>query len=987
MRNFRTFLLSMLLLVPLSLFAQRTINGKVVDKTSGAELPGVNVIIKGTKKGTVTDFDGKFSLGDVKNGDVLVISYVGYTAAEVAVSANQNYTISLVESTQSLEEVVIIGYGQVRKKDATGSVTTIGSEDLNKGSIVSPQQLLTGKSAGVQITSDGGSPGSNSTIRIRGGSSLIATNDPLIVIDGIPVGNNGVDGLSNPLSVVNPSDIDSFTILKDASATAIYGSRASNGVIIITTKKGKATDGLKVNYTGNFTVGTVIDKVDVLKSNDFRRLIIDKGTLNQLKLIGGYDTDWQDEIYQVALGTDHNVTMNGSEQGLNYRASVGYSNQNGILLTDNLQRTSYAVSLNKLFFDNHLKIDLNSKTAVIKNRFANNGAIGSAVAMDPTQAVRVDNQLYGGYFQWLQTNNLPIAIGATRNPVALLEQQVNKSSVTRTISNIQLDYKLHFLPELRANLNLGLDKSQSYGSNLVSNKSANTVLTNGTNLGNFSKYGQQREDKLLDFYLNYVKEIESIHTKVDVMGGYSYQNFAGNGYNINNIQNPSLLRENKYEMNPDNLQSYFGRLNLTFDQKYLLTLTYRTDGTSRFYYSGETWGKFPSVAFAWKINEENFMVNSKVISDLKMRLGWGVTGQQAIPVAFPALPRYNISTLTAQYQFGNTFLQTARPEPYNELIKWEETTTYNAGLDFGLFNNRLNGTLDVYFKETSDLLNFIPYPGGSNLSNAGYANVGNLENKGVELTLDATPIKTNNLTWNVGLNFTYNDAEITRLTLNESSTYEGIETGGIQGGVGNTVQRHSVGYAPSTFFLYQQVYNLDKTPVEGVYVDRNGDGTITNADKYRSEKPAADYFFGFNTSLNYKNFDFGMSWRGSIGNFMYNNVDSDRGYLLNTIRYENVINNSVQNVLESGFIDGGTNRYLSDYYLQDASFLKLDNITLGYTFNNAFKGVKNMKVYGSAQNVLTITKYDGLDPEIYGGIDNNIYPRPRTFLLGVNLDF
>ncbi|HEX5742477.1 MAG TPA: TonB-dependent receptor [Flavobacteriaceae bacterium] len=987
MRNFRTILLSMLLLVPLSMFAQQTINGKVVDKTSGIELPGVNVIIKGTKKGTVTDFNGKFSLSEVKSGEVLVISYVGYTATEVAVTNNQNYTITISESTQALEEVVIIGYGQVRKKDATGSVTTVGADDLNKGPIVSPQQLLTGKSAGVQITSGGGSPGANSTIRIRGGSSLIATNDPLIVIDGIPVGNDGVSGLSNPLSVVNPSDIDSFTILKDASATAIYGSRASNGVIIITTKKGKATDGLKVNYNGNLTVGSVVKKVDVLEANDYRRLIIDKGSLDQLKLIGGYDTDWQDEIYQTAIGTDHNVTMNGSEGGINYRTSVGYSNQNGILLTDNLQRTSYAVSLNKLFFDDHLKIDLNSKTAVIKNRFANNGAIGSAVAMDPTQPVRIDNQLYGGYFQWLQANNLPIAIGATKNPVALLEQQIDKSSVTRTIANIQLDYKFHFLPDLRANLNLGLDKSQSYGSNLVSDKSANTVLTNGTNLGNYREYGQKREDKLLDFYLNYVKEIKSINTKVDVMGGYSYQDFSGNGYNKNDLQNPTIAQENTYLIDPENLQSYFGRVNLTFAQKYLLTLTYRTDGTSRFYYSGESWGKFPSAAFAWKVSEENFLVGSSVISDLKMRLGWGITGQQAIPVAFPALPLYNISTNTAQYQLGNTFYNTARPEPYNELIKWEETTTYNAGVDFGLFTNKLNGTVDVYYRETKDLLNFIPYPGGSNLSNAGYANVGNLVNKGIEFTLDATPVQTNNLKWNVGINFTYNDSEITKLTLNESSTYEGIETGGIQGGVGNTVQRHSVGYTPSTFFLYQQVYNADGTPAEGVYVDRNKDGVITNADKYRSEKPAADYFFGFNTSLNYKNFDFSMAWRGSIGNFMYNNVDSDRGYLLNTTRYENVINNSVQNVLESGFIDGGTNRYLSDYYLQDASFLKLDNITLGYTFNKSFKGVKNMKVFGSAQNVLTITKYDGLDPEIFGGIDSNIYPRPRTYMLGVNLDF
>jgi iron complex outermembrane receptor protein len=471
------------------------------------------------------------------------------------------------------------------------------------------------------------------------------------------------------------------------------------------------------------------------------------------------------------------------------------------------------------------------------------------------------------------------------------------------------------------------------------------------------------------------------------MGGYSYQDISGKGNFVTNIQDPAITITGNNAHEPFNLQSYFGRLNLTFAQKYLLTLTYRTDGTSRFYYSNETWGKFPSAAFAWKIKEENFMSNSKAISDLKLRLGWGITGQEGIPIAFPALPRYNVSTPTAQYQFGNTFIQTARPEPYNNLLKWEETTTYNVGLDFGFFNNRLNGTVDVYYRETEDLLNWIAFPGGSNLSNEGYANVGNLVNQGIELTMEATPVKTDNFTWNLGFNLTYNDSEITKLTLNDLPTYEGIGLGDISGGVGNKIQRHSAGYAPSTFFLYQQVYNANGIPAEGVYVDRNGDGIITNADKYRGEKPAADYFFGFNSSINYKNFDFNMAWRGSIGNFMYNNVDSDRGYLLNTLRYENVINNSVQNLLESNFVDGGTNRYLSDYYIQDASFLKLDNVTVGYTFDKAFKGVKSLKVYGSAQNVLTITKYDGLDPEIYGGIDNNLYPRPRTFLLGVNLDF
>jgi iron complex outermembrane receptor protein len=967
------------------MFGQQTVKGVVTEAGGGTALPGVGVLIKGTTLGTSTDFDGKYSLDKVKTGDVLVFSYVGFKTQEITVGNSTIINVALEESTESLDEVVIIGYGTTTVKDATGSVTSVKTEELNRGNIVSPDQMLTGKLAGVTVTSGGGAPGSGSTIRIRGGASLTATNDPLFIIDGVPVDSEGISGIRNPLNTINPNDIESYTVLKDASATAIYGSRASNGVIIITTKKGKG-DGFKASYNANFSVNENSSTIDALSAAQFKSYVNTNGTPSDIALLGTASTNWQDEIFKTGYGTDHNLSISGGNEELNYRGSIGYTNQNGTLLTSKLERATYSFSAGSKLLDDHLKIDVNAKVSLINNRFADTGAIGNAISMDPTKPVYDSSSPYGGYFEWLQSNNNPIAVGAPKNPVALLSQRDNSSNASRTIANIQFDYKMHFLPELRANLNLGIDKSDSKGDNTIFNSATMSTLELAK-LGNISHYEQNKQNNLMDFYLDYAKDLESINSKVDFMAGYSYQNFKNKGFNTNNIQDVSLKETFDY-FNELNLQSFFGRLKYSLADKYLLTLTYRRDGSSRFSKENR-WGNFPSAALAWKIYEENFMKDSKTFSNLKLRLSWGITGQQDIGDYYPAIATYLGSTNTAQYQLGSTYLTTFRAEPFNTTLKWEETETYNAGLDFGLFDGIVNGSVDAYYRKTKDLLNFIPFPAGSSLSNAGNANIGKMENKGIEVTLNSKVVNTDDLQLNVGGNFTWAHTEITQLTTNDDPNYEGVEVGGFNGGVGNTIQRHTVGFAPYAFYVYQQVYDNAGKPIEGVYVDRNNDGQITIADKYRYKKPAADYSFGFTTDLTYKNWNFNMAWRGSIGNYVYNNVDSSLGFqdhLLNPA-FPNVIGNGVANVLETGFVNGGTERYLSDYYIQEASFVKLDNVSVGYNFGSLFGENTNFAVSGTVQNVLTITDYKGLDPEVGGGIDFNIYPRPIVYLLGVNLNF
>jgi len=1010
------------------------VTGTVTDAGDRTTLPGASVVVKGTVNGTVTDINGKYSITVGLNA-TLVFSFVGYESQEVLVQPNTVVNIALQMQSTALSELVVIGYGVQKKGDATGSVTAIDSKAFNKGSIISPMELVSGKVAGVQIINGGGAPGESSTIRIRGGSSLSASNDPLYVIDGVPIDNDGISGMRNPLNTINPNDIETFTVLKDASATAIYGSRASNGVIIITTKKGKLGSHLKIEYNGNFSYSTPIKKIDVLSADQFRSLETEHYPTHT-NLLGTANTDWQKEIYQNAFGMDHNVSLSGAYKMLPYRVSFGYSDEDGILKTDNMKRTTLSAVLTPTFFDDHLKVDVNVKYVNAKNQFANRDAIGAAVQYDPTKPIYSNKNYnpyylndvngdevpdtvlmpstdYGGYYAWIQTNgtDIPVEQGSS-NPVALLNLKDDNSNVNRVIGNIQLDYKLHFFPDLRANLNLGYDHSKSTGNVILPDYTPwlYDPLNGG---GTFNYYEQQKKNDLLDFYLNYVKNVEQIHSRFDVMAGYSWQHFwrADSSLNGNysreftvdpvgdtvpgiaGVYRKTFFGDPKrtYGITPNYvptesyLVSFFGRFNYTFMDRYLLTFTLRNDGTSRF--SKDTrWGLFPSAAFAWKILDEPFMKNVSGMSQLKLRLGWGVTGQQNINQGdYPYLPRYARSDQYAQYQLGNVFYYTLRPAGYDLNIKWEETTTYNAGIDFGFAEDKFYGSIDYYKRKTADLINFIPVPAGTNLSNYILTNIGDLENEGFEFSITTRPVNVDNLFWELSLNATYNKNKITKLTATDNPDYLGVETGSISGGVGNFIQMHTVGYPANSFFVFEQVYGTDGKPIEGLYVDRNGDGEITNADRYHYKKPAADYFFGISSNLSYKNWDFSFAGRANFGNYVYNNVASENAVYERLYRPEGpYLGNIITAVSNTDFV---TPQYLSDYYIQDASFFRMDNISLSYLFNKIIDGKASLRLTATVNNAFVITKYDGIDPEISGGIDNRFYPRPRTYVIGLNLQF
>jgi TonB-dependent starch-binding outer membrane protein SusC len=983
-------------------FAQRgEVTGVVRDGSDGATIPGVSIVIKGTFQGTTTDIDGNFKV-TVDPNTTLVFSFIGYSTQELVVQPNTRVEVVLAVEVTALEEFVVIGYGVQKKEDATGAIAVVDERDFNRGNITTPSELLQGKMPGVQITSAGGAPGSSDRIRIRGGSSLSASNDPLIVIDGVPVDSEGITGMRNPLSTINPNDIESFTVLKDASATAIYGSRASNGVIIITTKKGKEGAPLRLNYTGRYSLSTIAKKMDVLSADEFRNQLTERfeaagGSRWSFieKSLGTANTDWQDEIFRNAFGHDHTLSASGSYKWLPYRASLGYSSHDGILDTDNMTRTTLSLGLNPTLLDNHLTINVNARGVLVDNQFADNGAIGAAVMFDPTQNPKDNDslyQLYGGYFTWVGNDTLPKRV-ATRNPVALLDLRDDKSTVNRLIGNAQFDYKFHFLPELRANLNLAYDYSKSEGSVFVPDYAAWDYVAGGVD----RSYEQEKKNELLDFYLNYVKEVNEIDSRFDVMAGYSWQHFwrKGSAYQTNIANNLAfrngdsedslrVFEDTRYETESF-LVSFFGRLNYAFKDRYLFTFTLRNDGSSKFR-DDNKWGLFPSYALAWKIKEESFMQNVNFLSDLKLRLGYGVTGQQNITANdYPALPRYTLNQEGAFYIFDSIPFNTLRPEGYDANLKWEETKTYNIGIDYGIADDRYYGTIDLYYRETDDLINTIPVPAGTNLTNFILTNIGSMENKGVEFSIFTRPVITEDLTWQLGFNATYNESKITKLTAVDDPSYLGVLTGGISGGVGNTIQVHSVGYAPNSFFVFQQVYDRDDKPIEGLYVDRNGDGQITDEDRYRYEQPDAQYFFGITSNVTYKNWDFSFAGRANFGNYVYNNVASMNGELSRLYRPEGpYLSNINPEALYTRFNNA---QYLSDYYIQNASFFKMDNISLAYNFGEVIKGVRNLSIGAIVQNAFVITKYEGLDPEVSGGIDNNIYPRPRNFVLSLNLDF
>ena len=972
-------LLLLLLLLPFSVLAQNTLSGTVTEGNSGLPLPGVSVTVQGTTNGSSTDLDGNFQLSGVKTGDVISFSFLGFQTQTVTYSGQKVLGIKLQEDASQLEEVVVIGYGTTTKKDATGALTNLTSEQFTKGPLVSADQLLQGRVAGLQITNGGGEPGGGSLIRIRSGSSLSANNDPLYVIDGVPVdaGGGGVEGGRNPLANINQNDIASMTVLKDAAATAIYGSRASNGVVIITTKKGK-TGEMQVSYNGNFQVNEVVKTVDVLSADQYRAYVTEFGRPEQIALLGNANTDWQKQIYRTAYSTDHNVAISGGNDNVVYRTSMGYSNLNGLLKHDNFERTTLAANVTGNFFDKHLKIEVNNKSSIIKNNFADKSAVGAAIAFDPTQPIYQDNA-FGGYYQWATDG--AYEVNASRNPLGFLEQKHSVGNTFRSIGNIQAEYKIHSFEELKLIANLGYD----YASGGTNGYTDDDYVVPGE-AGGRQKKDQENRNKVMDLYFNYNKTVEGLKTNFDVTGGYNYQDFRYNttSYNydaINDVLNPANPLNERL-----NIQSYFGRATVTIADKYILNGSFRADGSSRFQ-KDDRWGYFPAAAVAWKISEENFLKESTIVSNLKLRASWGITGQQDTGVRYPTYPLYSTSTNTAAYQIGYNpdgspiYVQTASPLAYNQDLKWEETTTLNLGVDFGFFNERVQGAVEVYRRKTNDLITYAQNPQGVNFSNGAFYNIGNLENKGVEVSFDVYPIKNDKMTWRIGGNITFQNSEITSLTGSKS----GQNVGGISGGTGTTVQNHQVGYAPFSFFVFEQAYDAAGKAIDGVYVDRNGDGIINADDKYRFRKPAADMFYGFNTDFTYENWSFSMSWRGSFGNYNYNNVFSNNGSQQNSLPNNgNYLNNAHVSILDANF---AVPRFESDYYIQDASFLRMDNVTVGYTFKNVFSEGSNMRLTGAVQNVFLITGYNGIDPENTSGIDNNLYPRPRTYTLGLNVNF
>lgn len=964
-----------LVLAAQTAFAQRTVTGTLTDAASGDPLIGAYIIATGTDKGTVADFDGKYSLEVPAGVESLTVSYTGYANQVVAINGRSVVDIAMQAGTQ-LEEVVVIGYGTVKREDATGSVETVSARDFNKGAITSAQELVSGKVAGVQITTDG-SPGGGAQIRIRGGSSLSASNDPLIVIDGVPLAGGGINGSRNPLNLINPNDIETFTVLKDASATAIYGSRASNGVIIITTKKGKAGDDLQLSYNGSVGVANPINQLDVLNGNEFRTLLTDRfgSESAEVGILGEANTDWQDQVLQSALFTDHNISAAGAVGVLPYRVSAGYTNQEGVLKTDNFERITYGLNLSPSFFENRLQLQVGLKGVSTNNRFADRGALGAAVAFDPTQPVFEDNDFGGYYFSRDNSGNR--AVLAPNNPLALLEQTFDESTVNRYIANFSADYRFSFLPALRANLNLASDRANTEGTKFIPTTAA-FAIDPGSSGGANNRYEQTKINDLLEFYLNYNKDFEGV--RLDVMGGYSWQNFSEESSFRNSRIDGSDLEEG-IDAGEYFLLSLFSRVNVGIGERLNLTATLRRDGSSRFS-EDNRWGLFPSAAAAYNlVNVDN---NPKGLNRLKLRVGYGVTGQQEIGGFYPGQATYLGSFDNARYQFGDRFITTLRPNGYNADLKWEETTTINFAVDFGFFDDRLGGTVEYFNRRTNDLLSFVPVPAGTNLTNFVNTNVGDLMGNGIEIGINATPYRKANSELSFGINLTLLNAEITKLTATEDPDYPGVPVGGIAGGVGNNIQIHRVGFAPSSFLVFEQVYDENSNPVEGVYVDRNGDGTITTDDQYVYENPAADAFLGFTMNYNVNNFDFSFAGRASFGNHVYDNNLSNRALYSTIVNRDGFVTNTVPEITE---VDFANPQYFSDFYIRDASFLRLDHITAGYRFDDVVGAGSSIRTFLTVQNPFVISDYDGLDPEVQGGIDNNIYPRSRTILLGVGVNF
>lgn len=966
----------------LQLIAQtRTIKGEVTDAQNGEALIGATVMVEGEKGGTVTDFDGNFSLQVSSSAKKIKVSYIGYI--DKVLSISDNMKVKLESDSKALADVVVIGYGTARKSDLTGSVATVKSKDFNKGLVSSPEQLINGKVSGVQIMSNSGSASAGSTIRVRGGASLNASNDPLIVLDGVPLEQGGISGnSSNFLSMINPSDIESMTVLKDASSTAIYGSRASNGVIIITTKKGQQ-GAVKVNFNTTNSLQTRAQMVDMLSRDEFVNVINQFGTDNQKSLLGTANTDWNDEVYRTAFGTDNNLSVSGSiDKWLPFRVSVGYYNQSGLVRKDNVERWTGNVVLTPSFFQDHLKLTINAKGTLNNNSFNNGGAVWAAATFNPTIPVYSGNDKYGGYNEALDADGYPVNAGV-RNPRGLVDLYDSKSKVSRFIGSMDVDYKVHFLPDLKLHATVGADYAKGDGTIYVPAYAAQSYNKDESLGGSDYKYGPQKnENRLLTLYANYAKYFEDIKSNVDLTAGYDYQYWKSTTplYYTKSAAgtNLSTVKASDYR---HVMLSYYGRINYSFDGKYLLTATVRRDASSRF--SKDTrWGTFPSVALGWTLTEEPWLKNQKVLSNLKLRASYGVTGQQEGIGNYNYLPVYTYSVTGAEAFINGQYINTYRPEAYVSDLKWETTTSWNFGLDFGFLDGRIGGAIDFYTRKTKDLLASVPTAAGTNFSKTILTNVGNVDSKGIEVSLNATPIQTKDWEWNLSYNFTWQNMKVKNLSLIKGGSQTNVK-------VGPSIDAYqfqvlSEGYEPYMFYVYHQLYD-SKTgkPIEGAYADLNNDGEINESDLYRYHSPAPKYIMGLSTSLRYKQLTLGMSFRANIDNYVYNGMGMSTG-AFETVSY----NNSQLNNLNTSFLKTGfkTRQYLSDYYVENASFLKLDNLSLSYNVGKINKWA-SLTVSAMVQNVFTITGYSGTDPEVPNGMDNSFYPRPRTYSVSLGLQF
>lgn len=959
----------------------RTIKGEVTDAQNGEALIGATVMVEGEKGGTVTDFDGNFSLQVSSSAKKIKVSYIGYI--DKVLSISDNMKVKLESDSKALADVVVIGYGTARKSDLTGSVATVKSKDFNKGLVSSPEQLINGKVSGVQIMSNSGSASAGSTIRVRGGASLNASNDPLIVLDGVPLEQGGISGnSSNFLSMINPSDIESMTVLKDASSTAIYGSRASNGVIIITTKKGQQ-GAVKVNFNTTNSLQTRAQMVDMLSRDEFVNVINQYGTDNQKSLLGTANTDWNDEVYRTAFGTDNNLSVSGSiDKWLPFRVSVGYYNQSGLVRKDNVERWTGNVVLTPSFFQDHLKLTINAKGTLNNNSFYNGGAVWAAATFNPTIPVYSGNDKYGGYNEALDADGVPVNAGV-RNPRGLVDLYDSKSKVSRFIGSMDVDYKVHFLPELKLHATVGADYAKGDGTVYVPAYAAQSYNKDESLGGSDYKYGPQKnENRLLTLYANYAKYFEDIRSNVDLTAGYDYQYWKSTTplYYTKSAAgtNLSTVKASDYR---HVMLSYYGRINYSFDGKYLLTATVRRDASSRF--SKDTrWGTFPSVALGWTLTEEPWLKNQKVLSNLKLRASYGVTGQQEGIGNYNYLPVYTYSVTGVEAFINGQYINTYRPEAYVSDLKWETTTSWNFGLDFGFLDGRIGGAIDFYTRKTKDLLASVPTAAGTNFSKTILTNVGNVDSKGIEVSLNATPIQTKDWEWNLSYNFTWQNMKVKNLSLTKGGSQTNVK-------VGPSIDAYqfqvlSEGYEPYMFYVYHQLYD-SKTgkPIEGAYADLNNDGEINDADLYRYHSPAPKYIMGLSTSLRYKQLTLGMSFRANIDNYVYNGMGMSTG-AFETVSY----NNSQLNNLNTSFLKTGfkTRQYLSDYYVENASFLKLDNLSLSYNVGKINKWA-SLTVSAMVQNVFTITGYSGTDPEVPNGMDNSFYPRPRTYSVSLGLQF